>query len=89
MSFQEHLLGRLDKDKVVDVLQTLSDVSNRLEYHHPSDYAKRGSFRVTDFGFDPGYKESVAEYRAQVLTGKYMNHPIPNPREQSDFSTAH
>ena len=53
-------------------------MSDALEYQHPSDAAKRGSFRVTDFGFDPAFEESVAEYRAEVLTAKYREHPVPN-----------
>lgn len=78
MTFQQHLLERLDKDKVIHLLQTLRDVSNRLEYQHAFDSAKRGSFRVTDIGFDPGFEDSVAEYRAEVLTAKYREYPVSN-----------
>jgi saccharopine dehydrogenase-like NADP-dependent oxidoreductase len=74
MTFQQHLLERLDKDKVTDLLQTLSDVSQRLEYQRLEDAAKRGSFRVTDFGLDPGNEESVWEYRAEVFTAKYKDY---------------
>lgn len=86
MTFQQHLLERLDKGKVSHLLQTLSDVSNKLEYQHPSDFSKRGSFRVTDFGFDPSFEESVAEYRAEVLTGKYRKHHVSNPGKRLNVS---
>jgi len=88
MIFQQHLLERLDKDKAIHLLQSLKDVSDRLEYRSPFDYAKRGSFRVTDFDFDPSFGESAAEYRAEVLTGTYKKHPLKSlPRRRSSFPT--
>ena len=90
MTFQQHLLERLDKERVTHLLQTLSDVSNRLEYQSPSDFAKRGSFRVTDFGFDTNFEESAAEYRAEVLTGKYRKNPISShSRRPSTIAGVH
>ena len=76
MTFQQHILERLDKDQVTSLLETLQDVSCKLEYQNAGDLTKRGSFRVTDYGFDPNFEESVAEYRADVLTGQYKKHPI-------------
>lgn len=86
MTFQQHLLERLDKDKVTDLLQTLRDVSNRLEYQHSDNSAKGGSFRVTDFGFDVDFEESTAEYRAEFFTAKYREHPIPKGTERPSLS---
>lgn len=67
LTFQRHLLERLDEARVTSLLQTLKDVSARLD---------RGSFRVSDFGFDPNFEESVIEYRAEFLTGKYKDNPV-------------
>jgi hypothetical protein len=75
LTFQRHLLERLEKEKVTELLQTLKDVSTKFEVHDPSDIVKRGSFRVSDFGFDPSFEESVIEYRAEFPTGKYKDNP--------------
>lgn len=76
MTFQRHILERLEKEKALRLLEALKEVSNRLEYQPLGDVSKKGSFRVTDFQFDPDYVESVAEYRAEIVTGKYREHPI-------------
>jgi hypothetical protein len=84
LTFQRHLLERLDKERVTSLLQTLKDISARLEIHDPSDSTKRGSFRVSDFGFDPNFEESVIEYRAEFLTGKYKDNPVgPHARRRN------
>jgi hypothetical protein len=85
MTFQQHILERLDKEQVILLLKTLQDVSFRLEYHHAKDLTKRGSFRVTDYGFDPNFEESVAEYRAEFLTGKYKKHRIKRAKRGKTF----
>jgi hypothetical protein len=71
MTFQRHILERLDKAQVVLLLETLRDVSTQLEYRRPGDFTKRGSFKVTDYEFDPNFEESVAEYGADIPIGKF------------------
>jgi len=73
MTFQQHILERLDEAQVVLLLQTLRDVSTQLEYRRPGDLKKRGSFKVTDYEFDPNFEESVAEYRADIPSGKFLD----------------
>ncbi len=80
LSFQKHLLERLDKDQAVNLLKLLAGVTNRLEYHSPNDRAKRGSFRVSDFDIDPNYEESGMDYRSEFFTGIYKSRPISSPR---------
>jgi hypothetical protein len=70
MTFQQHILERLDKTQVVILLETLQDVLNQLEYRRPEDLKKRGSFKVTDYEFDPNFEDSIAEYRADIPIGK-------------------
>jgi hypothetical protein len=73
MTFQQHILERLDKKQVVLLLETLRNVSTQLEYRRPGDHKKRGSFKVTDYEFDPNFEESVAEYRADIPSGKFLD----------------
>jgi len=73
MTFQQHILERLDETQVVLLLETLREVSNQLEYRRPGDFKKRGSFKVTDYEFDPNFEESVAEYRADIPSGKFLD----------------
>jgi hypothetical protein len=80
LSFQRHLLERLDMDQAVKLLKLLSDVTNKLEYQHPNDRSKRGSFRVSDFDIDPNYEESGMDYRAEFFTGMYKSRPVEFPR---------
>jgi len=80
LSFQRHLLERLDKDQAVNLLKLLAEITNRLEYHGPDDRAKRGSFRVFDFDIDPNYEESGMDYRSEFFTGMYKSRAISSPR---------
>jgi hypothetical protein len=81
LSFQQHLLERLDKDQAVDLLKLLGGVTNKLEYQNPNDRAKRGSFRVSDFDIDPNYEESGMDYRSEFFTGMYKFRPILPPKK--------
>jgi hypothetical protein len=58
---------------VVLLLKTLREVSTQLEYRRPGDLKKRGSFKVIDYEFDPNFEESVAEYRADIPSGKFTD----------------
>lgn len=80
LSFQKHLLERLDKDQAVNLLKLLAGVTNKLEYQNPNDRAKRGSFRVSDFDIDPNYEESGMDYRSEFFTGMYKSRAILSPR---------
>jgi hypothetical protein len=80
LSFQRHLLERLDMDQAVKLLKLLSDVTNKLEYQHPNDRSKRGSFWVSDFDIDPNYEESGIDYRAEFFTRMYKDRPVEFPR---------
>lgn len=80
MSFQRHLLERLDKDHAESLLKLLTEVTNRLEYQNSNDRAKRGSFRVSDFDFDPNYEESGMDYRSEFFTGMYKEGWLSSPR---------
>jgi hypothetical protein len=80
LSFQRHLLERLEKDQAVNLLKLLAEVTNKLEYQNPDDRAKRGSFRVSDFDIDPNYEESGMDYRSEFFTGIYKSRPILSPR---------
>jgi len=62
MTFQQHILERLDETEALLLLQTLQHVSSKLEYTGTSNPNKRGSFKVKDYEFDPDYELSVAEY---------------------------
>jgi hypothetical protein len=73
MTFQQHILERLDETQVVLLLETLRDVSTQLEYRRPGDLKKRGSFKVTDYEFDPNFEESVAEYRVDIPSGRFLD----------------
>lgn len=86
LTFQRHLLERLDKMKVTQLLETLKDVSTKLEISESLDSMKRGSFRVSDFGFDPNFEESVVEYRAEFPTGKYKENPIGTRERRKSYS---
>jgi hypothetical protein len=70
MTFQQHILERLDRTQALLLLKTLGGVSSKLEYRGTSDINKRGSFRVKDYNFDPDYEVSVAEYRADIPIGQ-------------------
>jgi hypothetical protein len=76
MIFQQHILERVGKDHIVSVLETLQAVSSKLEYSNSKDLTKRGSFKVTDFDFDPAFEESVAEYRADIPTGQFRKNRV-------------
>ena len=80
LSFQKHLLERLDKDQAVNLLKLLAEVTNKLEYQDPNDRAKRGSFRVSDFDILPNYEESGMDYRSEFFTGMYKSRAISSPR---------
>lgn len=80
LSFQRHILERLDMDQAVKLLELLSDITNKLEYWHPDDRSKRGSFRVSDFDIDPNFEESGIDYRAEFFTGMYKSRPVGCPR---------
>lgn len=80
LSFQQHLLERLNKDQAVRLLELLAEVFNKLEYQDPKDRAKRGSFKVSDFDIDPNYRESGVDYCAEFSTGIYKAQPLPHPR---------
>jgi hypothetical protein len=80
LSFQKHLLERLDKDQAVNLLKLLAETTNKLEYQNPNDRAKRGSFRVSDFDIDPNYEESGMDYRSEFFTGIYKSRLISSPR---------
>jgi hypothetical protein len=81
LSFQKHLLERLEKDQAVNLLKLLAEVTNKLEYQNPNDRAKRGSFRVSDFDIDPNYEESGMDYRSEFFTGMYKSRPISSLRK--------
>jgi hypothetical protein len=81
LSFQKHLLERLEKDQAVNLLKLLGEVTNKLEYQNPNDRAKRGSFRVSDFDIDPNYEESGMDYRSEFFTGMYKSRPISSLRK--------
>lgn len=80
MTFQQHILERLDETQVESLLKTLRDVSTRLGYRHPGDLEKRGSFKVTDYEFDPNFEKSVAEYRADISSGIFLEDRRTKPR---------
>jgi hypothetical protein len=88
MTFQRHLLERMNEEDATSLLKTLDEISLKLEYQQLADSStnesqrKRGSFRVSDFGFDPNFEESSIEYRAEVTTGKYKDIPISRPKER-------
>lgn len=75
MTFQQHILERLNETQAVLLLETLRSASSRLEYRG-ADVGKRGSFRVKDYDFDPDYEVSVAEYRADIPIGQVRRHRI-------------
>lgn len=88
MTFQQHILERLDKTQALLLLETLKDVSSKLEYRGTSDINKRGSFRVKDYDFDPDYEVSVAEYRADIPIGQVRKHWIKDGTRRSSIDTA-
>lgn len=85
MTFQQHILERLDEPQVRLLLKNLQDVSDRLEYWRPGDYKKRGSFKITDYYFDPHFEVSVAEYRADIPIGKFRDGPIQKAESKKSF----
>jgi hypothetical protein len=87
MTFQQHILERLEKDQVVSLLETLKAVSSKLEYSNPKDLTKRGSFKVTDYEFDPKFEESVAEYRADIPTGQFRKHRVKGIMRRTSFGS--
>lgn len=88
MTFQQHILERLDEAQAKLLLETLRDVSLRLEYRGASDMNKRGSFKVKDYDFDPDYEVSVAEYRADVPIGQVRKHRVKDGARRSSMDTA-
>jgi hypothetical protein len=72
MTFQRHILERLEKDEAIPLLEGLRQVVERLEYRSVGDALKRGSFRVMDYDFDPDFEISVAEYGGDIPVGKFM-----------------
>jgi hypothetical protein len=87
MTFQQHILERLTKDKVLSLLKNLKAVSSKLEYSNPNDKYKRGSFKVTDYEFDPTFKESIAEYRADVRTGPFRQDRVEGVRRRTGLGS--
>lgn len=91
MTFQQHILERLNETQAILLLKTLQGVSSKLEYRGLSDTDKRGSFRVKDYGFDPDYEVSVAEYRAEIPIGQFRRHLLPTGTRKNSldkFETA-
>jgi hypothetical protein len=89
MTFQQHILERLERAQVVPLLETLRDVSNRLEYNKDSDITKRGSFKVTDYDFDPNFEESVAEYRSEIPTGQFRKYRVEGATRKNSLDSTH
>jgi hypothetical protein len=87
MTFQQHILERLEKAQVVSLLETLKAVSSKLEYSNSKDLTKRGSFKVTDYEFDPTFEESVAEYRADIPTGQFRKHRVKGVMRRTSFGS--
>jgi hypothetical protein len=88
LSFQRHLLERLDRDHAESLLKLLAEVTNKLEYQNPNDRAKRGSFLVSDFDFDPSYEESGMDYRSEFFTGMYKEGWISSRRMDRPTSSS-
>jgi hypothetical protein len=84
MTFQQHILERLEKDKVISLLENLKAVESKL---NPDNASERGSFKVTDYEFDPTFEESVAEYRADVWTGPVKKHPVKGERRRTGLGS--
>lgn len=72
LTFQQHILERLEKDEAIPLLEGLRQVLEKLEYGNAGGTVKRGSFRVTDYDFDLDFKSSVAEYGGDISVGKFM-----------------
>jgi hypothetical protein len=67
MTFQQHILERLERSQVVPLLETLQDVSNTREYSEDSDVAKRGGFKLTNYDFNT-YSPAKICSRADAFT---------------------
>ena len=74
MSFQRHILDKMDISMVVPYLKMLETVWNRLVYLHPDDKSSRRSFAVTDFGFNPNVKPSRIGYYTEFSMSNYKSY---------------
>jgi len=88
MTFQQHILERLDETEALLLLQTLQHVSSKLEYTGTSNPNKRGSFKVKDYEFDPDYELSVAEYRADIPIGQVRRHRVRHRMRSNSIDAA-